>query len=89
MKTISIMKAQAIGDQVIEGATIHINTDIGEINDTKQWAKRLDAEAELLADTLESTLPGGLFDRMLGILWLRKASLFAVPFESRFPQSAE
>ena len=80
MKTIHVCMAEDAGPAPVEPATIVI----GERSDTNGAARcaLYAADAAAIADVLQSTLPGGTFDRLLVILLEGHASALRVSHRS-------
>ena len=79
MKTISISKAQGIGDERVESVTIIIDRELPDFKDIKTSKEAFEAGAENLADALCAALPGGTLDRLIDKLLMKKATSFNVP----------
>lgn len=69
MKTVNIVKAQPIGEELIEGVEIRITNQIATGNKTLDEVKRVHQdEAQKLFDALFGALPGGVFDKLAGLM---------------------
>lgn len=88
MKTVNIFKAQGIGREwdksyePIESATIVIDREMPRLhgeNTIEEHNQICDKESEALCDILFKTLPGGILDRVVGKMMMRRASSFIVP----------
>jgi len=78
MKHVSIHKAQDIGSSKVESVTITFTEPIPDYQSLPQTAEKFTAEAAELGNVLCATLPGGTYDRLLGIMLAHKASHFIV-----------
>jgi hypothetical protein len=79
MKTIFTYKAQAtIPEEPIEGMMIDINAEIPNIKGLHEWEMVMGKEAAALENALYFSLPGGIYDRLLGVMLERKSSHFRV-----------
>jgi hypothetical protein len=80
MKKVEVRAAQPIGTQVIVPVQItisgYIKTDLKA--DLSKVRGEFEKDAQLLFDALRDTLPGGTFDRLLGLMLAEKASHFVV-----------
>jgi len=74
MKTITVHKAGAIGDQYIESTTIQMATPFPEFKTPDENDNALNADAVTLEQALINTLPGGVYDRLFALMAERKAS---------------
>jgi len=88
MKKIKIIKAQSTGNQRVDSLEIHIKSCL----DTRglslgETAQVFEQEAQKLVDALFGTLPGGVFDRVAGLMLSKVASRFIVAHDS--PKPAE
>lgn len=84
MKTISIYKAQPIGDRIPEDVTIEIRGEFQPSNYPATYddvRKDFAVEADLIEKALINSLPGGTYDALFGLMCKRKASQFVVAFE--------
>lgn len=79
MKTITVVRAGAIGGEQPEEAMITITGEPDDTVSLKAAEAFYEEQAEQLATVLEQTLPGGTLDRVIGRLMARRASLFRVP----------
>ena len=74
-RILDIHKAQSIHDnQLISGANISIVTPIPDLFAPEHFQD----DAIALEETLYHNLPGGTYDRLLGLMLTRKASHFVV-----------
>ena len=78
MKTVKISKAQPIGDQKIENVTIEIWVEFPDIDSVPMSKLQHLSEASDLELALYNALPGGTYDRLLGLMLARKATHFVV-----------
>lgn len=76
---IDLSKAEPIGDQVIPTLVINIFALVPQL-DSLEMGKWYAEQAGLLERGLHNTLPGGTYDRLLGLMLARKASLFKVSY---------
>lgn len=76
MRDIYIFKAQP-SDHPVEDVKIHIEEEAPDWNITQQ-DKVFDVHAHLLENALYQSLPGGIYDRLLGKMLERKATHFRV-----------
>jgi len=81
MTTISIWKAQRIDEKPIDDLVIVITSEIPAL-DRVSLEVALYVDAEKLERALHNALPGGLYDRLLGQMLKRTASLYVVPRSS-------
>lgn len=84
MADVTISKAQAVGDQEVPDAHIHITgeqPEFGFRGGLAVWGIYFDEQAEAIELALHGSLPGGTYDRLLGRMLLRKASHFRVASE--------
>lgn len=83
MKTITIAKAgQTVPERPVEDLQITLNYEL-DLSKKDTWQEIGDVylkEAERLADALLEHLPGGTLQRLIGLLMLRQAGYFSVPF---------
>jgi len=77
---ISLAKAEPIGDQIIPTVVINISDVPPQFDSLNDAAQRYTNQAQLLERGLHDTLPGGTYDRLLGLMLTRKASLFKVAY---------
>lgn len=79
MKTIIVNKAQPVTyvDQTYP-AMIRITADLPDLKTLEEAARVYDCDAAMLEETLYGSLPGGTYDRLLGLMLKRKSSHFAV-----------
>ena len=79
MNTVSIGKAQGIGDKKVEAVKILIVVEVPDYPSLEKAANCYQEDASTLADVLCDTLPGGTLDRLIAELLTRKATCFKVP----------
>lgn len=75
---ITIAKASPIGKQPVPGLAINFVGEpprIDSLDKAKWW---FSAQAALLEDALHKILPGGTYDRLLGLMLARKSSHFII-----------
>jgi hypothetical protein len=81
MITLSVYKAQDIGDQKVEDANIIIGGDpIPSFDNLFDADGVCRNQGEQLNAVLRDTLPGGTYDQLLIAMLTQKASHFVVPF---------
>lgn len=73
---IRVNKAEPIGTQQTAGVEIHIDG-----TDPLDMDTFMD-DAQTLASALYNTLPGGTFDKLIGLLLAKKASQYVVSYGS-------
>ena len=79
-----IHRAQPIGDETVKIRVIHIQETIPDCEDIPEADTLLSLDANKLHEALYQSLPGGTYDRLLGLMLQKKASHFIVPhFEAR------
>lgn len=80
MKTILVAKAQPTAiTHPAPDVTIQICAALPDFHvELDVWDAFCDREAETIEDALISALPGGVYDRLLGLMLKRKASHFRV-----------
>ena len=79
---LSVYKAQATGDQVVEDAEIAITTTIPTMQSLDHTDALFCIDAGALESALYGSLPGGTYDRLLGKMLARKATHFVVSHKS-------
>ena len=57
---------------------LHFTDRLPKFSDWAQWGEYCTEEARIIESVLYSNLPGGVYDRVLAKMMLRKASLLAV-----------
>lgn len=87
MTLVSVFKAQAIGEEHVEAASLYIHEELPELartaDDWLELTTRLfEEDAQKVVDALHS-LPGGTLDRVLVKLLTEKVSQHIVPWEKR------
>jgi len=80
IRQISITKAEPIGDQNIPTLVINIFDVPPQFDSPDDAARWYASQAQLLERRLHGTLPGGTYDRLLGLMLTRKASLLKVAY---------
>ena len=80
MKTIKISKAQPIRDQKIESVTIEIDQEFPDTESDALGKLWHHGDAADLEGALYNALPGGTYDRLLGMMLSRKASAYRVTY---------
>jgi len=84
MSETTIAKAEpTLSGQTIPDVHIHITGTLTtfEISDPdwqEKWQGQLDDQAQRLHKALCDSLPGGIYDRLLGYMLVRKASHFGI-----------
>lgn len=79
MKTIKTLKAQpTIADEPIQSVTIEIDTEGPDYDNLRSQAVAFLIVATELEDALYHSLPGGVYDRLVGLMLQRKSSHFIV-----------
>ena len=78
MRTINIYKAQHIGNEEVEDLQIVFNEELPIFESIQQSGKDFIRQAIILEKLLLNTLPGGTYDRLLGLMLKRKSSHFIV-----------
>lgn len=85
MQTVTLYKYIKTGDKIAPNLRIEFTQEIPDFprniptNEAmRQSEEQFTQQAQALADGLESVLPGGTLDRLIGLLLLRKASHFIV-----------
>lgn len=75
-----VPKAQPVGVRAVADCIIEITEPLpeGDTRTLKQWAEYYDEYALRLEGLLINSLPGGLYDRLLGRMLERKATHFRV-----------
>lgn len=83
MKRISVLKAEGYTGEEVESMVIVAETTIkyDQGRSLDELDKVFNDDAEKLEETLHKTLPGGTYDRLIGMMLTRKASHFIVPIE--------
>ena len=89
MNEIMICKAQPIGLQMILDKTIILSGEPPYLESLQDMGKFYSKEAKELADVLETTLPGGTFDRLVAELLTRKAGHSVVSWREEKPEEAK
>jgi|CXWL01.1.fsa_nt_gi hypothetical protein len=83
MTSITVHAADPMGSDPRKMAELHINTPMPKEDHSPDWRKKYaelyQADAEVIADLLESNLPGGTIDALLCRMLTKRASLFRVP----------
>lgn len=78
---VRLLRAGGVGSNNPPTLTIEVHEQIGEVGSLIE-ARQLHArQAEMLANALLASLPGGTVDALLAELMRRRASLFSVPLE--------
>lgn len=73
------LKAQPIVEgMTVRGAIIEISQDCPDFDSLPAQAATFQSEAEQIENALRNSLPGGLYDRLLGVMLRYKASHFIV-----------
>lgn len=82
-----IAKAQSTGDEEVKNITIEISDECPSFCDippANNWVERSEnffmEQARDLEEALYNSLPGGTYDRLLGLMLKRRASHFIVSF---------
>lgn len=78
-RVIIVSKAEQIGTQQIKTARIHISSRMQRFDDLDQQDDFFTFEARAIERTLWQALPGGTYDRLLGLMLARKSTHFVVP----------
>lgn len=77
MAHVYVYKAQPLGDQRVQSKTIHIEETFPTTSGIRESDALMMENADKLERALHS-LPGGIYDRLLGLMLKRKASHFIV-----------
>ncbi len=80
MKAIVAYKAAPIGSETVQSVTLTIETIMPELDTLAHYAQVYEAEAEVIADALHASLPGGTYDHLLAKLMERRACTLRVNF---------
>ena len=75
------LKAQPFADEDTRSALIEISQPCPNFDSLPAQAAMFQAEAERLESALLNSLPGGIYDRLLGAMLQRKASHFIVSWK--------
>lgn len=89
MKTIATYAADPIGDNEPEMVNLIISLPLPRFETLAESEAHHQAVAAILFDALINSLPGGTFDRLLGLMHAKKASLFRVPLSSGIVERIE
>lgn len=86
-KEIQTYKAKSSDMCPVEDLVINVSKELGETPDYVKperfldwWSEFYEVCAEELEEALYNTLPGGLYDHLVGCFLRRKASHLTVPF---------
>lgn len=80
--SVTVRKAAGIGEHTVPSATINITEPIPTPINTLAEADRIfTADAQTLEQALHNALPGGTYDRLLGLMLERKATHFIIAHE--------
>jgi hypothetical protein len=79
MKYLEIYKAGHVGDHVAESVTIRIHSEMPKVENLDDAERIYQKESDAMANTLCSTLPQGMLDRLIGKLMLHRARFFILP----------
>lgn len=82
MKNLFIFKAQSF-DGPVEGVRINIKEQVPDFDSIEEQDKAFSAQAKVLEDFMYQSLPGGLYDRLLGLMLSRKSTHFRVSHANR------
>lgn len=77
-RVITVSKAEQIGAERIKTARIHISAQVPRYAELDQQDDFFTFEAKAIERTLWLSLPGGTYDRLLGLMLQRKATHFVV-----------
>jgi hypothetical protein len=84
VKTVRTFKAQPIVEsEPVQSVTVEIDQAMPKFKDLTSQHVVFLAKAEELEHALYNSLPGGLYDRLLGAMLRRKSSHFIVAFGGR------
>jgi hypothetical protein len=89
MKTIATYVASPIGDNEPDTVNLIINLPLPCFDSLAEAEAHHEAVASMIFDALVNSLPGGTFDRLLGLMHARKASLFSVPLSGSIVERIE
>lgn len=82
---LTICKADPTGTETVPDTHIHITAKLPESVARADWLSHLAAfyneEARQLEEALRRVLPGGTYDRLLGRMLERHASLYRIPYQ--------
>ena len=78
MKNIVVNKADPVGERAVESMEIRIEAQLPHAEALAEAARVYNCDAEMLETAVHESLPGGTYDRLLGMMLERKASHFAV-----------
>ncbi len=84
LPTVTVCTFDSIGPEPALGMVIRITDTMpskDQIPELADFGKFLDSQAEVLENALRSSLPGGVYDRLLGRMMLYKSTHFRVPFQ--------
>lgn len=86
-RKLNICKAFSVDGEPIPNLEIHFKEPSKlevSSNSLQEWMELFEKEAKALAEALLKTLPGGIIDRLLAELLIRRGSLLAIPlFQER------
>jgi len=77
-RSIDVYRAQPIGDKEAPWCQIEIGVPIPRRETLEEGAFLFELDAKQLEFALHESLPGGTYDRLLGLMLKRKASHFIV-----------
>ena len=78
---VRVHKAEPFPSETIRGTIIEITRDMPPFNreELATIDARYQSDADAIEDGLHRCLPGGTYDRLLGLMLTRKATHFRVP----------
>lgn len=86
-RTLKIFTGQPFRDQEQPNVTVVFDTPIPDYKDCKDWQEKFNKvfniEAEKLEQVLIDCLPGGTYDRLLGLMLKRKSSHFIISHKDK------
>ena len=80
---LSIYKGQKIGKNKVDDLHLEFTREFPIVDKIKHSDSIFDAQAEVLEKQLFRTLPGGTYDRLVGMMLKRKASHFIVTHDQK------
>ncbi len=82
--TVTVCTFDPIGPEPTPGMVINITgtmPPVEQFPELADFGKFLDSQAEILENALRWSLPGGVYDRLLGRMMLYKSTHFRVPYQ--------
>ena len=77
-RVVVVSKAESIGSELTKTARIHISKQLPRFVELEEQADYFTFEAKAIERALWLSLPGGTYDRLLGVMLERKATHFIV-----------